>query len=233
MTMAKRMSVKPVIPEDFEHHVIETPDGTLEFSGKLLGVIDNERRGRPRWAEIELWKYAITDEHDIRYGQQAYLLHTMGHSVVYHRHEAACNRGVAVPVEEFRLRAEFPDDLEPCDDTVVRGNVVQRGCHPGDWRDMPYGTLLDLEVLRHLQFFCPTADDVLSQLRRPSRVSCAMCGGEAVVMGEGRRVPCPSCHGRGYTPGEPVLSAPGQRLVEMVRFRDPDLARAVNRTVKL
>lgn len=231
MPMAKRTSMNPVIPEDFENQVIETPDGTLEFKGKLLGVIDNERRGRPRWAEIELWKYAVTDQGDLRYGQQAYLLHTMGHSVVYHRHEASCNRGVAVPVEEFPLRAEFPSDLEPCDDTIVRGNVVQKGCHPGDWQRMPAGTLLDLEVLRHLQFFCPTADDVLKQLRRPSRVSCETCGGEAVITHQ--RIPCPTCHGRGYTPGEPVLSAPGQRLVEMVRFRDPDLARAVNRTVKL
>jgi hypothetical protein len=222
----KRMNVD--IPSDFSHFEIETPDGVLEFDGKLLGVIDNERRGRPRWAEIELYKYLVTDTGDP--GQQAYLLHTMGHSVVYHAEGSHCNRGVAVPVEEFRLRAEFPDDLEPCADTLTRGNVTSKGCHPADWRDAPAGTLFELEVLRHTKIICPTAEDALDWLRRPSKVPCGACESRGVVMS----LPCPACHGRGFTAtGKPVLTAPGQRLVEIARFRDPDIERAVGRTVKL
>lgn len=223
------------IPSDFEQFEIETPDGTLEFHGKLLGVIDNERRGRPRWAEIELYQYAVTDEDGNMHGQQ-YLLHTMGHSVVYHRHDGACNRGVTVRADEIPQRAEYPKDLEPCTDTVVRGNVVAKGCYPADWTTVPYGTLFDLEVLRHTRIICPTAEEVVSQLRRPGKRPCTVCGSAGVIAAGviGAGVPCPSCHGRGYiTTGESVLSAPGQRLIEMVRYRDPEIARAVNRTVKL
>lgn len=222
------MSVE--IPSDFMTFEIDTPDGTLEFTGKLLGVIDNERRGRPRWAEIELYRYLVTDAADPLYGQQAYLLHTMGHSVVYHRHDSPCNRGVSIPVEEFSVRAEFPDDLEPCCDTIIRGNVVGAGCYPPDWRSAPAGTVFDLEMLRHTKIVCPTAEDALSWLRRPARKPCASCEGQGSVSGAA----CHACHGRGYTAsGEPVLTAPGQRLVEVAKFRDPDIARAVNRTVKL
>jgi hypothetical protein len=228
--MAKRMSVDPVVPTDFVTFEIDTPDGTLEFYGKLLGVIDNERRGRPRWAEIELYKYLVSDPGDPLYGSQAYLLHTMGHSVVYHRHDSACNRGVTVPVEEFPLRAEFPDDLEACADTIIRGNVVAKGCYPEDWQSAAPGTVYDLEVLRHTKIICPSAEDALQWLRRPSKKPCASCDGNGLVAG----ATCGTCHGKGFTAsGEPVLTAPGQRLVEMARFRDPEIAKAAGRTVKL
>ena len=207
-----------VIPGDFSHIEIATPDGTLSFDGKLLDVVDNERRGRPRWAEIELYKYIVTEPGDELYGRQVYLLHTMGHSVVYHRHESDCNRGIAVPVEEFRIRAEFPDDLEPCQDSYLGGRLISRGCYPGDWRNAPKETMFDLEVLRHTYFKCPTADDVLRQLRR--RKPCRECDAQG----------CHACHGKGFTE---ALSAPGQRLVEMVRFKEPEIARAAQRTVKL
>lgn len=233
MTMTHHAGDGPDIPEGFTAWEIESADGTLEFDGKLLGTVNNERRGRSRWAEIVLYKYLISDPADPRYGQQAYLLHTMGHSVVYHRHDSACGQGVPVPVEEFPLRAEFPDDLEPCTDTLVRGRVVASGCYPPDWTKAKAGTVFDLEVLRHLQYFCPTADDVLHQLRRPSRELCEACGGDGSIANGVRRVACSACHGKGSVPGEPALSAPGQRLIEIVRFRDPDIARAANRTVKL
>ena len=228
--MAKRMSVEPVIPTDFVTWAIDTPDGTLEFTGKLLGVIDNERRGRPRWAEIELYKYLVTDLANPLYGQQVYLLHTMGHSVVYHRHDSTCNRGVAVPVEEFPLRAEFPDDLEPCTDTIIRGNVVSRGCYPHNWKKASPGTVFDLELLRHTKITCATAEDVMQWLRRPSKKPCQVCDSHGLIA-DGT---CPACHGKGYTAsGEPTLTAPGQRLIEMARFRDPDIAKAANKPVKL
>lgn len=188
---------------------IETMDGTLEFHGKLLGVVDNERRGRPRWAEIELYKYVDTDESHISanpelntYGKQLYLLHTMGHSVVYHAVDGDCNKGILVPVEDFGNRAEFPGDLEPCED-----------CNPDPWYDATPGTMFELEVLRHLIYKCRTAEDVMVRLRRPPR-----------------RIGTRDVH---FTAEPAVLSSPGQRLVELVKYKDDDIRRAASRTVRL
>jgi hypothetical protein len=190
------------IPSDMKQISIETMDGTLEFHGKLLGVVDNERRGRPRWAEIELYKYIDTDPAHISlnpdlntYGQQLYLLHTMGHSVVYHTPSGNCNRGILVPVKEIQDRAEFPHDLEPCEE-----------CNPLRWEYSPEDSTVEVEVLRHLVYKCRTAEDVLAKLRRPPR---------------------------GGVPGAPVLSSPGQRLVELVKYKDDDIRLAAQRIVRL
>lgn len=220
------------IPEGFtglDEIEIPTPDGTIRFMGELIDVVDNERRGRPRWAEIELYRYVITDPRSPECGAKRYLLHTMGHSVIYHRHESACNKGISVPVEEFETRAEFPDDLEPCRDVVSRGRVISRGCYPEDWQTAEEGTMFDLEVVRHTNFFCPTPEAVMEQLRRAARKTCTGCDGRRTMNGE----PCPVCEGRGYLYGERELSAPGQRLVEMARARDEGIAKAADRTVML
>lgn len=217
------------IPADFTLIEIETPDGTPSFHGKLLGRVDNERRGRPRWAEIELYKYVVTDPEDPYYGEQVYLLHTMGHSVVYHRHDSSCNRGISVCADDIPRYAEFPEDLEPCQDMTVKGNIVSRGCYPPDWRHAAGSDMFSLEVLRHSRFTYPTADDVLAQLRRPSRVACTGCGSRGSTDGD----TCLLCHGRGYRAGAPVLTAPGQRLLEAVRHVDEPIARAMDRKITL
>lgn len=235
------------IPSDMKLIHIHTMDGTIELHGRKLGVVDNERRGRPRWAEIELYRYIDTDishvvnvkgadgetlidpdtnepvinEEATTYGKVIYLLHTMGHSVVYHRHDGDCNRGIAVPVDEFEDRAEFPEDLEPCED-----------CSPIDWRDVPAETIYDLEVLRHLIYPCKNPEAVLERLRRPSKVTCPQCHGDRSYPQSTRAV-CQKCHGRGYVSGAQQLSAPGMRLVEMVKWKDDAIRQAAQRTVRL
>jgi hypothetical protein len=222
------------IPQGMKLIQIPTMDGVIELNGRLLGVVDNERRGRPRWAEIELYDYIDTDrshvapepsvdDHEViaTYGQRLYLLHTMGHSVVYHRHDGDCNKGVAIPVEDFPERAEFPRDLEACED-----------CRPLDWQKMPEGTIYDLEVLRHLIYKCRTPEAVLERLRRPSKVTCDRCNGSGSYPPFTRQV-CDECRGRGWVSGPPALSAPGSRLIEMVKFKDPAIRQAAQRTVRL
>lgn len=216
------------IPEYMELITIPTMDGTIELHGIMLGVVDNERRGRPRWAEIELYKYIdtdiahISDNPDLNtYSQTLYLLHTMGHSVVYHRHEGDCNKGVAVAVEDFTERAEFPRDLEPCEE-----------CLPDDWHSSPTGTIYDLEVLRHLIYKCRTAEATLERLRRPSKQTCPHCQGSGSYPKFTRQL-CDDCHGKGWVSGPPVLSSPGQRLVEIVKYKDPAIRAAAQRTVRL
>lgn len=222
------------IPRDMKKVTIETQDGILEFHGKLLGMVDNERRGRPRWAEIKLYKYLDTDPAHVvvdddgipigelsTYGKEVYLLHTMGHSIVYHGHESDCNRGVTVAVEDFENRAEFPDWLEPCED-----------CHPPDWELAEDGTLYELEVLRHTIAPCRNAEAVLERLRRKSKKTCPQCNGSGSYPKFTRQV-CSECHANGYVDGPSVLSAPGQRLIEMVKYKDPEIKKAASRSVKL
>ena len=218
------MAVELEIPEDMNLTEIETSEGTLSFYGKHLGTVDNERDGRPRWAEIELYKYVSTDPEEMiesrvlgnvkTYGRHMYLLHTMGHSVLYHE-KGGCNKGVLVPVGDFRVRAEFPEYLEACPD-----------CRPEDWKTLDKETVMELEVIRHLIYKCATAVDLLAELRRPGKKSCPDCGGT-------RGSQCRRCRGKGWVPGPPVLSAPGARLVEMVKFRDPEIAKASSTIRKL
>lgn len=215
------------IPADFQEIGIETAEGTVFITGQLLGRIDNERRGRPRWAEIKLYKYASTKPGN--YGQQYYLLHTLGHSVVYHVHDSPCNRGIPVPVSEFPERAEFPEDLEPCEDALSRGRVTGRGCYPPDWKTLPPETLLDLEVTRHTVFDSLDAEGVLDQLRRAERKTCPACEGRQRIDGG----PCQRCASRGFIFGNRTLSAPGQRLMEIVRPYDSELADAASQSVTL
>ena len=223
------MTEPVTIPKGMNLIQIPTTDGTIELYGRLLGVVDNERRGRPRWAEIELLEYVDTDTAHISenpdlntYGQQLYLLHTMGHSVVYHRHDADCNKGVAVYRADFPFRAEFPvEDLEPCEE-----------CQPPYLENITPDTMMNLEVLRHLIYKCKSAEVVLEKLRRPSRVTCPQCYGVGSYPKFTRQV-CNQCNAKGYVAGPPTLSSPGQRLVEIAKWKDPAIRAAVSRPVRL
>jgi hypothetical protein len=218
------MAQELTFPDDMGPLEITTSEGTLTFHGKHLGTVDNERDGRPRWAELELYKYMSTDPDEViesrvlgnvkTFGRQMYLLHTMGHSVLYHK-KNGCNKGVLVPVGDFAKRAEFPEYLEPCPE-----------CRPPDWSTMDNETVMELEVIRHLIYKCATAVDLLAELRRPGKKSCPGCGGV-------RGGQCVRCRGKGWVPGPPTLSAPGARLVEMVKFRDEDIRKAASTTRKL
>jgi hypothetical protein len=151
-----------------------------------------------------------------------FLLHTLGHSVVYHSTDGDCNRGIKVPVEEFAARAEFPEDeLEPC-----------TRCYPPLLGDVEPGTRLELEILRHTVTKCRDADAVVERLKRPSKETCWQCHGKRVFPPYTRQL-CGECSGRGYINGDPVLSAPGQRLLELVKNKDTDIARAYQATVTL
>lgn len=220
--MTETAGIELTFPADMHPLEIETSEGILSFHGKHLGTVDNERDGRSRWAELELYKYVATDPEEMiesrvlgtvqTYGRQVYLLHTMGHSVLYHK-KGGCNKGVLVPVEEFPVRAEFPEFLEACPD-----------CRPPAWSAMPDGTVMELEVVRHLIYKCATATDLLAELRRPGKKSCPECGG---------RERCDRCRGKGWVPGPPVLSAPGARLIEMVKYKDEDIRKASAATRRL
>lgn len=230
-----------VYPARMQWIEVPTNETTFELYGRFIDAVDNERRGRPRWAHIELYEFLDTDEtHNERnpkpelrtYGQVIYLIHTMGHSVVYHEFDSDCNKGVEVEVQYFPERAEFPlDELEPCEKCVPPPlDYIRRDDGEIEWGGAtPPGTKFDLEVLRHTPIFCPTAEDVLDGLRRHIKIPCGICGGLGKVTG----MPCEACDGRGFTNGPKTLTSPGARLVEKVKFKDPRIRKAVEKKKRL
>ncbi len=216
------MAMPLTIPTGMKKIKIQTTP-PHEFYGKLLGVVDNDRHDRPRWAEIEWFSYIDTDPAHVSenpdlntYGKKLYLLHTMGHSVIYHLPGSSCNKGVAVAVEDFPNRAEFPVyDLEPCED-----------CQPPDLSDVTDSEELNLEVLRHLVYKNLNPRQAIDRLRK--RVTCPLCGGRRHAE-DGRR--CDECDGKGWILGP--LTAPGARLLEIVKWRDSDILDAAQETVML
>lgn len=230
------------IPAGMKLIRIPTEDGTWELYGCRLDSIDNDRRDRPRWAEIGLLQYFDTNPlHDRncpdpewrgKYGTQVWLIHTMGHSVLYHVNNSECNKGVEFPVEEFPDRSEFRvEELEPCEKCQPpeldftrddRGGIV--------WGPAtPPGMLLDLEMLWHTVVPCPAPELVLANLRRPVKTPCVTCGGSGKA-GEGR---CEVCGGRGLTLGALTLTSPGKRLLQKVKYKDPAIRRAMQEIVQL
>lgn len=223
----------PVIPPEMKYLELEAEEGILELYGKLITSVDNDRGDRPRWAEIFLYSYVDTNpEHDETlpeddenygtYGKKLYLVYTMGHSVVYHRHDSPCNKGFPLPAGEFldlreedcAIRAEDPDDLEPCE-----------RCRPPRWNKTDPETILDLEVTWYRFYKCRDGDDVLDALRKDPR--CKNCTHKAH---EYKWCWC-SCDD--YVEGPRPLSIPGRRLVEKARHLDPEIARVAGRRTRM
>lgn len=195
------------IPAGMRHFELPAGEETLDFHGRLLGSVDNDRGDRPRWAELRLYKILSSG------GEEMWLLYTVGHTMIYHAAGAECNKGIAVRAGDFPQRAEDPDGLEPC-----------TTCAPPDWQDADGEELFELEVTWYTYTPCPTADKVLDALRREPR--CKHC---AHKPHEGYRCGC-ACES--YEEAPRTLSVPGRRLVEHVKHRDPEIAKAAARRVK-
>lgn len=109
-----------------------------EFTGALIGEASTETPQAVRWTEIELYK--TEGGH--------YVIHRIGRSVLYHRHDSACNTGVARRVDE--LDPEF--DYQPC----LR-------CCPRELDQLNDGDLVDEELDKHSVDVCE-AEEVYDRL---------------------------------------------------------------------
>jgi hypothetical protein len=72
-------------------------DEVLEFSGRLIATATTKQPGKPRWLEMKL--HRLTD------GTGRYVISRVGRSVVYHRYDGPCNRGVPAPASELVLES--------------------------------------------------------------------------------------------------------------------------------
>jgi hypothetical protein len=126
--------------------MLEVRDGLkpVQFEGTLLARVRTETPRRPRWVEFEL--YCSEPNKSLPNG--GYLIHIIGQSVVYHRHESACNTGVP------HRAADLPDDAEPCD-----------VCRPPAAAALGGADVVDLESPRHTLYKCATAEDAVRQIR--------------------------------------------------------------------
>lgn len=212
MTDTVNDAMRLAIPEGMRHYELPTREETLDFTGKLIHAEDNDQGDRPRWAELRLYRILNTDPDGELFGEQTWLLYTIGHTMVYHA-EHGCNRGILVPAGDFPETAEDPEGLEPC----VR-------CRPPRWDDVPSGTSLRLEVTWYTWTACETPDMVYSSLCREPQ--CKNC------LDKPHKTYACSCGCEEYEQAPRVLSVPGRRLWEQARRLDPDIAKAAARKVR-
>lgn len=197
------------IPPGFKHFELPAGENTLDFWGRLIYAIDNDRGDRPRWAELRLYKILSSEDNE-----EMWLLYTIGHTMVYHRLNSECNKGIAVAAGDFRERAEDAEGLEPCE-----------YCRPADWETADPGQKFELEITWYSYTPCRTPQEVLDGLRREPR--CKHCNHKPHA---GYR--CRECRCSNYEEGPRPLSVPGRRLIEHVKHLDPDIRAVVDKRVR-
>ncbi len=215
------------VPEGMDKIALPINTGNLVFWGRFLADEDNDPQGeRLRWAELA--GYRIVDsnpQHDDSfrgefrgmYGKEMWLLHTTGHSDVYHR-AGGCRRGggVLMPVRDIPVKAENPKRLEPCD-----------LCRPRDWRVAPDDAEFSVEIAWYTHIQCPTPERLLKALYRDPR--CTNCRHKPHETWDCK---C-GCKEKEYVESEPMLSVPGSRLWEKLKAADEDIAAYARRDIPL
>jgi hypothetical protein len=210
------------IPTGMTYHELPAQDEILRFWGKFLDSEDTDTGDSLRWAELQVFKIIDTnpshdhslpasDENRDMFGQQLWLLYTIGHSVVYHDLHASCRGGKAVPAKDFPLRAENSADTIPCPD-----------CAPADWESAPDKEIFRLELPWYTAVPCQTPEKLINALYRKPR--CLNCGDSA--HGNSR---CGRCGCTDYREAPRRLSVPGRNLLDKLAKVDPDIAAATVR----
>jgi len=130
--------------------IIQVPDGSgvLEFNGRLVAEASTAVPGKPRWTEIRL--YAVTD------GTGRYVLARTGRSLVYHKAEGGCSRGVRTQA------ASLPAESVPCQYCKPRALAILA---------MLPGSSVSAETDHNGAEVCESAGDMLEKLKMPPEFS--------------------------------------------------------------
>jgi hypothetical protein len=121
---------------------VPNDDEVLEFAGELIATATTRQPGKARWLDMRL--YRTTD------GTGRYIIGRTGRSLMVHRHNGSCNRGVPVPV------ASLEDDVVPCQ---LCGTPS-----PSVLKMTPRG-LANREADHHSATVCSSAAEMLARLR--------------------------------------------------------------------
>jgi len=151
--------------------------GTTSFDGIELAHSDSIHRGSNpvRWVEMSLY---LTES-------GIYVLDRVGMSLVYHKYDSDCDRGVRT------AKNKLPEGAMPC--YICRPESERRG---ETW--VSRAPFVDMEEERHEVAECPTAEKIL----------------EALV----------TTRKKGAV-GQPFLSLPAKRLLELAAESDAGIAR--------
>jgi hypothetical protein len=139
-------------------HMIRARDrvGPLTFQGETIADLswsyeEAEERGHQRWTDIAL--YRVTEE-----GPYAYVLQTVGRSIVYHKPGLPCQRGVNMRVSRLRENEAHYRALFAC--TV---------CNPVELDDVSDSTMVAVEQDIPTLYKCATAHEMVSLLEKRLR----------------------------------------------------------------
>jgi hypothetical protein len=131
-------------PEPDQLVRVQGDDQTYEFNGELIATATTHRPDKPRWLDMELWR--VTD------GTGRYVIGRIGKSLVYHKHDGPCGRGVPTPAMELNFNAI------PCADCGAPSLNIARS--------IP-GRLVMREAEHPSASVCQDAHEVLQALRLP------------------------------------------------------------------
>lgn len=125
--------------------------GPLEFVGETVADLswsydEAYERGHTRWTDITLYR-VLQDG-----AQYKYVIQIVGRSVLYHRLNGPCHRGVNVPVGLVRQDDERYQSLDPCPNA---------GCQPADLEEFGDNDIVSVEENLYTLYKCPTADYVV------------------------------------------------------------------------
>lgn len=109
-------------------------------------------RGHVRWTDITLYRNCTPG------AQYRYVIQVVGRSVVYHRPNGRCHKGIAVPVSRLRLDEERYQNLAVC-----------QICTPPDLEDMQDTDIVNAEEDLFTLHKCENADAVVKTMQ--NRVS--------------------------------------------------------------
>ncbi len=121
---------------------VKDDDQILEFAGELIAASTTRQGTKPRWLELSL--YRITD------GTGRYVIGRTGRSLVRHRLNGPCNRGIPTPVHDL------PPHSTPCATCSAPSLDILRA--------MPNAKAAQ-EVSHHSAIICSDASAVLRRLR--------------------------------------------------------------------
>lgn len=135
--------------------VVKDEAGPLQFRGQTIADLswsytEAYERGHNRWTDMTLYRVL---EKGSPYN---FALHVVGRSVVYHRPDSPCRRGIYTPVGLIRQDDDRYQALVSCD---------RPKCNPVDLEELSDNDMVAVEEDLPALYRCVTADEVIKAIK--------------------------------------------------------------------